>query len=84
MTGTAKGEVVAGAKYAAAVHDGTVPHIIRAVRKKVLADRRAGKIFGKVVQHPGTRPQPFMAEAVQKNIRFIDKELSHAVDSVLK
>lgn len=84
MTGPARGEIRAGANYAAAVHDGTRPHIIRIKRKKVLANRRAGQIFGKVVNHPGTRGQPFMADAVNSNLQYIDKQFGKAVEKVLR
>lgn len=68
------------ASYAKAVHDGTVPHEIRAVRKKTLkfspstANHAAGTgggststgqfVFPKAVQHPGTKPRPFLRRAM--------------------
>lgn len=68
------------ARYAKAVHDGTVPHVIRAVNKKVLrfqpsvANFAAGTgggrtatgqlVFRKTVNHPGTKPRPFLRTAM--------------------
>lgn len=84
MTGIGRGVVEVTASYAAYVHEGTRPHIIRVVRKKVLADRRMGRIYGKVVNHPGTRPQPFLQEAVDAEQDFVNREMIKAVDRVFK
>ena len=43
--------------YAAAMNNGSKPHLIEAKKKKVLAF--GGKFFRRV-KHPGTRPRPFM------------------------
>jgi hypothetical protein len=51
--------------YAPILEDGSKPHIIRAKSAKVLANRRAGKVFGKVVHHPGTRPRKVLEHAVK-------------------
>lgn len=48
------------ARYANWVNDGTAPHVIQAVNKKVLADEKQGLIFGRAVMHPGTQPTNFM------------------------
>lgn len=50
--------------YAAIVELGSGPHIIRATRAKVLANRETGEIFGPVVHHPGTRAQPYLRSAL--------------------
>lgn len=84
MTGISSGKVEVGAKYAIFVHEGTKPHIIKIRRKKVLANKRQGKIFGKVVKHPGTRANPFLQEAVDKSQGFIDKEFEKAVNKAIK
>lgn len=68
------------ARYAAAVHEGSVPHEIRAVRKKTLrfspsvlnhaAGTGGGRtatgtfVFPKAVRHPGTKPRPFLRDAM--------------------
>jgi hypothetical protein len=54
------------ARYAAAVHDGSAPHIIKARKKKALRFVMDGEVvFAKSVRHPGTRPRPFLAKAAQ-------------------
>lgn len=78
------GLVDVGAKYAVPVHEGTRPHIIRAKAKKVLADRRNGKFFGKVVNHPGTKAQPFLREAVEKSNRRINNFFSEIFKGIIK
>lgn len=68
------------ASYAKAVHDGTVPHIIRAVNTKALkfqpsvpnfaAGTGGGRtatgqlVFRRSVNHPGTKPRPFLRTAM--------------------
>lgn len=84
MTGVARGVIEVGAKYAIYVHEGTRPHIIKVVNRKVLANRREGRIFGKIVHHPGTRAQPFLQEALDQEQGFIDKQFVKAVTNVLK
>lgn len=62
-----KGEVVNRAKYAAAVHDGTGPHIIKARRKRALRFEVGGKVvFARSVRHPGTQARPWLAEAAER------------------
>lgn len=75
--------VEATAKYASAVHEGTRPHEIRAVNKKVLADKRRGIIFGKVVRHPGTRPNPFLQKALDKYEGKLNRELTATAETIL-
>ncbi len=84
MIGIARGKVEVGADYGVYVHEGTRPHIIRVRQRKVLADKRQGKIFGKVVQHPGTKANPFLQKAVDQNEDFIDDEFENAVKKVFK
>jgi len=79
-----KGYLIADVDYSAAVHEGTRPHIIRAVNKKVLANQRTGQIFGKIVRHPGTRPNPFFDRAIKNNIAKIQDLFSNAIIKVMK
>lgn len=83
MIGIAKGSVEVGADYGIYVHEGTRPHIIRVRTKKVLADKRTGDIFGTVVNHPGTRANPFLQRAVDANRDFINNEFIQAIKNVL-
>ena len=57
-------EVSANTPYAGYVHNGTRPHIIRVRNARVLTD--GVNFFGQVVRHPGTRPQPFLTQALKQ------------------
>jgi hypothetical protein len=52
------------ASYAPYVEFGTGPHIITAINARVLANTKTGQIFGSVVHHPGTKPNPFMERII--------------------
>lgn len=84
MTSALRGEVVANANYSAAVETGTKPHPIAVVNKKVLANKRTGQFFGKLVHHPGTRPNPFMMRAIEKSRQKIVEFFETAAKNVLK
>jgi HK97 gp10 family phage protein len=70
--------VEANARYAAYVEFGTKPHVIRPKTKKALAWAPSGqtrlsgrprkgakRIFATIVNHPGTKAQPFLRPAVE-------------------
>jgi hypothetical protein len=58
------GGVTAHAKYAAAVHEGTRPHVIRPRTAKVLSFVwRGERVAFRRVNHPGTRARPFLRNA---------------------
>jgi hypothetical protein len=60
------GEVENRAEYAAAVHDGSGPRIIRPRHKRVLKFTVDGRtVFARSVRHPGTRPRPWLQHAAQ-------------------
>ena len=80
-----KGEVGPNLKitpYAIYVHEGTRPHIIRAVNKKVLADTKRGIIFGPVVHHPGTRPNPFVKRTAEEAVEPVNQIFRRAADKI--
>lgn len=55
--------------YAYAHHEGTKPHEIRASKSPVLVFRSGTKIIKTpVVNHPGTRPNPYLTAAMRKNL----------------
>lgn len=55
------------AKYAAAVHDGSAPHIIRARPGKSLRFVVDGQVvYAKSVRHPGAEARPFLADAARE------------------
>ena len=64
--GDGEASIQALAPYAAYVVNGTAPHEIRSVNARVLAFEVGGKmVFTALVQHPGTKPNPFMQRAVE-------------------
>lgn len=78
------------ANYAAAVERGSKPHLIVVINKKVLANKKENQIFGKIVNHPGSKPNPFMERILQKatpeinqmfsdSLRLINKEIVNKV-----
>ena len=72
------------ASYGPGLEFGTSPHDIVPVRKMVLADRKAGIIFGKLVHHPGNKPYPFMAPALKNKKEFIKTRFHQATDNIVK
>lgn len=63
------GGVTAHAKYAAAVHQGSRPHLIRPRRAKALHFFVGGReVFTKLVRHPGSRARPFLLNAAARVI----------------
>ena len=89
-------EVVADTPYAAAVEHGTKPRTIRAKRSKVLATNRSplppgfkvnGRgyvVFGQEVQHPGTRPQPYMDPALRKVEKNVPKKIIKEINDLIQ
>lgn len=56
--------------YAPFVNDGTRPHQIRPRRAQVLRFTVGGQVvFARVVNHPGTKPNPFLDRALQEIAR---------------
>lgn len=67
---TVEGSVTAETEYAAAVHEGTDPHVIRAKNVRALKFDVGGKtVFRRSVNHPGTRPRPFLRNAAEQVAR---------------
>ena len=59
--------IIEMADYGKFIEFGTSPHIIEIKNKKVLADKK-GRIFGKKVRHPGTRPSPFIRPIIHRKL----------------
>ena len=66
--------------YAKFVHEGTRPHIIRPKNKRGLANKKTGVFFGKKVNHPGTKANPYLQNAVD-NYNF-NRALSELGDKI--
>jgi hypothetical protein len=56
------------APYGRSVEYGSKPHVIIATRRRVLADRRKGIVFGRIVMHPGFRGKAFMSPAYEHHV----------------
>lgn len=62
--------VFAKAKHASFVEQGTRPHVIMPRKARVLRFQSGGKtVFAMRVNHPGTKPRPFLRPAVEEEIR---------------
>lgn len=83
MNSRLSGEVSADAHYSIFVEEGTRPHEIRPVTKKGLANVRQGQFFGKLVRHPGTKPNPFMSRAVERVTPRVNELFTEALNRVL-
>lgn len=59
--------VSADAPYAAPVHEGARPHVIRPRHARFLRFEVEGRVvFARRVNHPGQRAQPFLSNAVHR------------------
>lgn len=54
--------------YAKFVYFGTKPHVIKPKKMKALANKKSGQIFGKSVNHPGTKANPYLEKAFSEYI----------------
>jgi hypothetical protein len=75
------------AKYGLAIHDGSKPHYIRPVKKKVLrwvVGDGAGFAFAKFAKHPGTKADKFINNAAQAEKSRIKERFNLCVTNALK
>jgi HK97 gp10 family phage protein len=84
MTGELSGVIESRAGYSLFVHEGTAPHLIRPVNARALANVRTGQFFGKLVHHPGTKPNPFFRRAIQRSKVAVEKIWNDAIGAILK
>lgn len=84
MVSPLAGRIDAGVSYAVYVHEGTRPHEIRPVVKKGLANVRTNQFFGKLVHHPGTRPNPFFTRAIKRAQSDIQGHFNDALAKMQK
>ena len=90
--------VTSHAKYSQVVEFGSRPHTIRAKKADVLAadtknmrrvptkykvNKSGYVVFGREVQHPGTKPQPFFEPAIEKADKTASKDVKKHVDAVI-
>jgi len=63
------------ADYGMFVEFGTPPHVIKPKSKQALKFKSGNKVvFAKKVQHPGSRPNPFIRNTIQNKLRNIIHE----------
>lgn len=81
----AMGEMTAKAPYASHVEGGTVPHVILPKNGRYLKFNIGGRtIFATKVNHPGTKPFPFMGQAYLKAERVLRRDLESGVQRLKK
>lgn len=74
------------APYGPFVHQGTKPHEIRPKRKKSLRWVPGGGnsfVFARKVNHPGTRQDPFLYDALERKRGDINEIFAKATDAAL-
>ncbi|WP_169976128.1 HK97 gp10 family phage protein [Campylobacter sp. RM16191] len=62
------------APYAKFVHEGTKPHVIKVKKMKALANKKTGQIFGKKVNHPGIKANPYLLNAADDFLGSLEFE----------
>lgn len=70
------------AQYAPYVEFGTAPHVIEAKNASVLANKKSGQFFGKRVNHPGTKANPFLERIIQAAQPDIETLFIGALDKI--
>jgi hypothetical protein len=84
--GEGKVDIKPLASYAVFVEKGTVPHIIRPVNASCLAFQGGmlgGMVFAKLVHHPGTKPNPFVAKTALETRDEAGNIAKHVLDEAL-
>lgn len=71
------------APYGAGIEFGTAPHIIVPVNKKALFWKGALNPYRKV-NHPGTRPNPFMGPALENSLAAIQQFFEEAMQTIIE
>lgn len=70
-------------EYAPLVHEGTRPHVIRPVTKKALYWRGADHPVASV-NHPGTRPNPFMVRGLASGQQTVMQNFTNALNEITR
>jgi len=72
---------VSSAPYAKYVEDGTVPHRIEPRQARALHwTTNGGDVFARYVNHPGTKANPFVKEAVDSMMPYMRQRLRKSVE----
>lgn len=79
-----RGTITVNQPYGAHVEYGTKAHVITPRRAKALAFMgKGGMVFAKKVNHPGTKPSPFLQPAMENNEGKIVELFRQAMQRVL-
>lgn len=81
VDGAQFGEIRAGMEYASYVEEGTRPHMIYPKRATVLSwiGYDGTRVFARWVNHPGSKPYPFMHHAYLKCERVMVREIYRGI-----
>lgn len=83
--GDLQGEVFAGAPHAMPQEEGARPHEIRPrFRRALRIPVEGGFRFAGKVNHPGNKPQPFLAPALEQSADDIEGEFSASIELALR
>lgn len=81
----ARGKIGVGEEYGFYVETGSGPHTIVPRKKKLLRFRINGKwVFAKKVNHPGSKPYPFMQPAFENNIDKVVQEYAGIATAIVR
>ena len=72
------------APYAKFVYFGTRPHVIKPKKMKALANKKSGQIFGKSVNHPGTKANPYFEKAKEQLASDVSEEVVKDIKIMFK
>lgn len=76
--------ILADTKYAAAVNDGSKPHVILPRTKPFLAFQIGGRwVRTKRVNHPGTKPTHFFTNAAKDGEAYLDRAMQAANQTII-
>lgn len=72
--------------YGIYVHEGTKPHIILPRQKKILrwSDGEGNYFFSRKVNHPGTKPDPFLYDAAKVETPLIQSRFEGALEKLVR
>ena len=72
------------APYAKFVYFGTRLHVIKPKKMKALANKKSGQIFGKSVNHPGTKANPYLEKAKEQLASNVSEEVVRDIKIMFK
>lgn len=70
--------------YTKFVYFGTRLHVIKPKKMKALANKKSGQIFGKSVNHPGTKANPYFEKAKEQLASDVSEEVVRDIKIMFK